>query len=111
VPSADIERAIRRKKKHFVADAVKHSYSEEEKKHSHGEDEGCAQDPGGGSTGNSESIKAGIVQARINLEVAQMIHDARTKAGLSQSKLAALIGSKQPVICATRRRGTMKATR
>ena len=27
-----------------------------------------------------------------------MIYDARTKAGLSQSELAALIGSKQPVI-------------
>ena len=49
-------------------------------------------------TGNSKPIKAGIAQARINLEVAQMIHDARTTAGLSQSKLAALIGSKQPVI-------------
>ena len=27
-----------------------------------------------------------------------MIHDARTQAGLSQSELAALIGSRQPVI-------------
>ena len=27
-----------------------------------------------------------------------MIYDARTKAGLSQSEIAALIGSKQPVI-------------
>ena len=51
-----------------------------------------------GVTGKSEPIKAGIAQSRINLEVAQMIHDARTKAGLSQSELAALIGSKQPVI-------------
>ena len=49
-------------------------------------------------TGNSDSIKAGIAGARVNLEVAQMIYDARTKAGLSQSELAALIGSKQPVI-------------
>jgi ribosome-binding protein aMBF1 (putative translation factor) len=49
-------------------------------------------------TGNGASIRAGIAEARINLEVAQMIYDARTKAGLSQSKLAALIGSKQPVI-------------
>ena len=46
-------------------------------------------------TGNNESVKAGIVQARINFEVAQMIYDARTKAGLSQGQLAALIGSKQ----------------
>ena len=51
-----------------------------------------------GVTGDSESVKAGIEQARINFEVAQMIYDARTKAGLTQSELAALIGSKQPVI-------------
>ena len=49
-------------------------------------------------TGNGESVKAGIAEARVNLEVAQMIYDARTKAGLSQSQLAALIGSKQSVI-------------
>ena len=49
-------------------------------------------------TGNSEPIKAGIAEARVNLEVAQMIYDARTKAGLSQSELATLIGSRQPVI-------------
>jgi ribosome-binding protein aMBF1 (putative translation factor) len=49
-------------------------------------------------TGKGERIKSGIAQARINLEVAQMIYDARTRAGLSQSGLAALIGSKQPVI-------------
>jgi ribosome-binding protein aMBF1 (putative translation factor) len=49
-------------------------------------------------TGNSAAVKAGIAQAKINFEVAQMIFDARTRAGLSQSELAALIGSKQPVI-------------
>jgi len=49
-------------------------------------------------TGNSDSIKAGIAAARANLEVAHMTYDARTKAGLSQSEIAALIGSKQPVI-------------
>lgn len=49
-------------------------------------------------TGPSESVKAGIVQATLNFEVAQMIYDARTKAGLTQSELAALIGSKQSVI-------------
>jgi hypothetical protein len=49
-------------------------------------------------TGNDEAIKAGIATARTNLEVAQMIYDARTKAGISQRELAALIGSKQPVI-------------
>ena len=49
-------------------------------------------------TGNSKSVRAGITEAKINFEVAQMIYDARTKAGMSQSKLASLIGSKQPVI-------------
>ena len=49
-------------------------------------------------TGRSQTVRAGIAQAKINFEVAQMIYDARTKAGLSQSELAALIGSKQPVI-------------
>jgi ribosome-binding protein aMBF1 (putative translation factor) len=49
-------------------------------------------------TGKGERIQSGIAQARINIEVAQMIYDARTRAGLSQSDLAALIGSKQPVI-------------
>ena len=51
-----------------------------------------------GVTGSSAGVKAGIAQAKTNFEVAQMIYDARTKAGLSQSELADLIGSKQPVI-------------
>jgi ribosome-binding protein aMBF1 (putative translation factor) len=41
-------------------------------------------------TGNNEAVKAGIAQAKINFEVAQMIYEARSKAGLSQSELAAL---------------------
>jgi len=49
-------------------------------------------------TGSNEAMKAGIAQAKVNFEVAQMIFDARTKAGLSQRELADLIGSKQPVI-------------
>src|SRR5258708_13643801 len=49
-------------------------------------------------TGNNEVVKAGIGLAKINFEVAEMIYDAGTRAGLSQSELAALIGSKQPVI-------------
>ena len=49
-------------------------------------------------TGESESIRSGIARAKINFEVAQMIYDARTNAGLSQGELAALIASKQPVI-------------
>jgi ribosome-binding protein aMBF1 (putative translation factor) len=49
-------------------------------------------------TGNSAELKAGIAIASINLQAAQMIYDARTRAGLSQKQLADLIGSKQPVI-------------
>jgi ribosome-binding protein aMBF1 (putative translation factor) len=49
-------------------------------------------------TGNSASVREGIADAGINLEVAQMIYDARVGAGLSQRQLADLIGSKQPVI-------------
>jgi len=49
-------------------------------------------------TGDDGAVKAGIARAKINFAVAQMIYDARTRAGLSQSQLAALIGSKQSVI-------------
>ena len=49
-------------------------------------------------TGSSESVKSGIAKARTNMEVAQMIYDVRTQAGLTQSQLAALIGSRQSVI-------------
>jgi ribosome-binding protein aMBF1 (putative translation factor) len=49
-------------------------------------------------TGNSASLRSGIAKAKINFEIAQMIYDARTEAGLSQRELADMIGSKQPVI-------------
>ena len=49
-------------------------------------------------TGSSSTVRRRIANARTNLEVAQMIYDARTKAGLSQRQLAELIGSKQSVI-------------
>ncbi len=49
-------------------------------------------------TGDAAGIRAGIAAAKINMEVAQMIYEARTKAGLSQRELAELIGSQQPVI-------------
>ena len=47
---------------------------------------------------DDDQVKAGVPAARINFEVAQMIHDARTAAGLSQRELAELVGSKQSVI-------------
>ncbi len=39
-----------------------------------------------------------LAVASINAEVAQLIYEARTKAGLTQKELAELIGTKQPVI-------------
>ena len=49
-------------------------------------------------TGDNSMLRGDIASARINLQIAQMIHDIRTQAGLSQRQLADLIGSKQPVI-------------
>lgn len=49
-------------------------------------------------TGKSSGVRQDIANARINLEVAQMIYDARTKAGLSQRELAERVGSRQSVI-------------
>lgn len=49
-------------------------------------------------TGCDEELRDLIAQARINAEAAQLIYDARTKAGLTQKELADLIGTKQPVI-------------
>ncbi len=37
-------------------------------------------------------------EERINADIAQMIYDARTHAGLTQAELARLVGTKQPVI-------------
>ena len=48
--------------------------------------------------GEDSVVRQGIANALINLGVAQMIYDARTKAKLSQRELAELIGSKQSVI-------------
>src|SRR5262249_47437427 len=49
-------------------------------------------------TGRSSAVRRGIANARTNLEVAQMIYDARTKAGMSQHELAGLIATRQSVI-------------
>lgn len=39
-----------------------------------------------------------VEEARINVAVAQLIYEAREKAGLTQKELAELVGTKQPVI-------------
>src|ERR1700693_3480658 len=43
-------------------------------------------------------IQAEIAEAKLNFRVAQMIFRARTRAGLPQTELASLIGTRQPVI-------------
>ncbi|NEP51069.1 MAG: helix-turn-helix transcriptional regulator [Moorea sp. SIO3C2] len=43
-------------------------------------------------------MEAMVSEASINAEVAQLIYEARTKAGLTQKQLAELVGTKQPVI-------------
>jgi len=48
--------------------------------------------------GNDRHLRELVIQAGINADVAQMIYDARTTAGLTQAQLAKLIGTKQPVI-------------
>ena len=49
-------------------------------------------------TGNDPELREMIEEATVNALVAQAIYDARTKAGLTQTDLAELIGTKQPVI-------------
>jgi ribosome-binding protein aMBF1 (putative translation factor) len=49
-------------------------------------------------TGPDRELRRRIAEETTNSQVARMIHDARTKAGLSQRQLAELIGTKQPVI-------------
>jgi ribosome-binding protein aMBF1 (putative translation factor) len=48
--------------------------------------------------GDDPELGALIEKETINLQVARMIYDARTAAGLSQKALAELIQTKQPVI-------------
>jgi transcriptional regulator with XRE-family HTH domain len=39
-----------------------------------------------------------IAEATVNAQIAEMLYEARTKAGLTQQQLADLAGTKQPVI-------------
>ena len=39
-----------------------------------------------------------VEEARVNAHVARLIYNARTTAGLTQKKLAELVGTQQPVI-------------
>ncbi len=49
-------------------------------------------------TSSDSELEAMVQEASINAEVAQLIYEARTKAGLTQKQLAELVGTKQPVI-------------
>ena len=49
-------------------------------------------------TGNDPELRKMIAEEALNVRVARMIFDARTRAGMTQTQLAELIDTKQPVI-------------
>ena len=49
-------------------------------------------------TGDDEALRQMIAEETVNADVARLICEARTTAGLTQAELAALIDTKQPVI-------------
>jgi ribosome-binding protein aMBF1 (putative translation factor) len=65
------------KKKRFITDAVEIAIKE---------------------LGDTPELRARIEQEKLNIQVAQMIYDARHKARLTQKQLAELVGTKQQVI-------------
>lgn len=48
--------------------------------------------------GDDENMRWGIAEAGAEMEVAQLVYDVRTKAGLTQKELADRIGTTQSVI-------------
>jgi ribosome-binding protein aMBF1 (putative translation factor) len=48
--------------------------------------------------GRDRELRRRVESAKLGLRVAQMIHDARTAAGLTQTRLAELVGTTQSVI-------------
>ena len=48
--------------------------------------------------GNDPEIQTMLEEERVNLQIAQMIYDARTAAELTQSQLADLVGTSQSAI-------------
>ena len=48
--------------------------------------------------GDDAELREMYEQAKVNVHVAQLIYDARTEAGLSQTELARMIGTTQSVI-------------
>jgi ribosome-binding protein aMBF1 (putative translation factor) len=51
-----------------------------------------------GMIGKDSRTRKIAEEARINVAVAQLIYEAREKAGMTQKELAELIGTRQPVI-------------
>ena len=49
-------------------------------------------------TGHDPELRRLITEATLNAEVAEMLHKARTRSGLTQKELADRLGTKQPVI-------------
>ena len=49
-------------------------------------------------TGRDSSLREMIAEDRLNFRVAEMIHDKRVAAGLTQAELAKLIGTTQSVV-------------
>jgi ribosome-binding protein aMBF1 (putative translation factor) len=49
-------------------------------------------------TGDDTELREMIAEEALNVRVARMIYEARTRAGLTQAQLAELIDTKQPVI-------------
>lgn len=49
-------------------------------------------------TGHDPELREAIEEQKLNVRVAEMIHDAREAAGLTQAQLAKLIGTTQSVI-------------
>jgi ribosome-binding protein aMBF1 (putative translation factor) len=49
-------------------------------------------------TGEDPELRKMIAEETLNARVARLIYDARTRAGLTQTQLAELIDTKQPVI-------------
>lgn len=52
----------------------------------------------GNLNGSDPELQQIVQTASVNAEVAQLIYEARTQAGLTQQQLADLIGTQQPVI-------------
>jgi len=48
--------------------------------------------------GEDAELRAMVDEERAHAEIAQIIHDARTRAGLTQKQLAELVGTGQPTI-------------